>query len=471
MKVTITDNENTTQLENNIIMLVDCNNKSFKVNIDDIMDASTVMYGDSSNLVNDVAIDTQFNLTITDNENNIMDEETLIKDVKGGEVAALDVTFEATHSGGNKNHVVYSSDSMEADSKTWLYPFKKPLIKNHDMDVEPIGRVVESQFGQSEFAQDRDTINVTFRVSDEDAMRKFADGRYKTMSIGASANHIACNVCGKDILKDNKFKFCGHWRGESYAGQIATWTTKDLEYREGSVVNSPADVFAQVKKIRAIKHKDGENMDNSEDNVNDASVLSDIDNLIDGGDVVVTPTIDGIATTSADNTLANKGETRLTIEDAMEKANTKILELENSVTILTDNNTELTTELGVTKADLKISKDSLDAVNEEIKTVKDQAKRLAEFNKKLLVDSLKALDSNITDEILVGKTAKEIGDMIENAKIKPREIAPALNNPGAAINDNNTVIDEDNTDTTLSTTESGKTMKDMEEVLMSFFNR
>lgn len=478
MKITITDNDNTTQLEDNIIQLTDCNNKSFKVNIDDIMDASTVMYGTSNNLTDNVGIDIEFGLTITDSENNIMDEETLIKDVKGGEIAALDVTFEATHSGKNKNHVVYSSDSMETDSKSWLYPFKKPLIKNHDMGVEPIGRVVDSLFGQSEFAPDRDTINVTFRVSDEDAMRKFADGRYKTMSIGASANHISCNTCGKDILKDNKFKFCGHWRGETYANQVATWTTKDLEYKEGSVVNNPADVFAQVKKIRAIKHKDGEDMANtSKDNENDPNVLSDIDNLIDGESTTTEPVelADGI--TGETGAIGDKGDFEpkdntegLTIEDAIKKSNDKILELETSVTTLTDENSELKTELELSKEEVKTSNDALNAANEEIKTVKDQAKRLATFNKKLLIDSLKVLDKDITDETLEGKTAKEISDMIENAKAKPRVIA-TLENPGAAVKDNNTIIDEGNADAPLSSTEGAKTMKDFEEVVLNFFDR
>ena len=95
--------------------------------------------------------------------------------IKSGTVSALDVTFEATHSGKNKNNVVYVSESMEKDSKSWMFPFCKPLIKNHDMHEEPIGRVVDATFSQSDFAEDRDTINVTFRVSDEDAMKKLEE--------------------------------------------------------------------------------------------------------------------------------------------------------------------------------------------------------------------------------------------------------------------------------------------------------
>ena len=61
---------------------------------------------------------------------------------------------------------------------------------------------------------------------------------------------VTCNICGKTILKDGKFRFCGHMRGETYKDQICYWGAKDIEYHEVSVVNNPADDFVRRSSIR-----------------------------------------------------------------------------------------------------------------------------------------------------------------------------------------------------------------------------
>lgn len=490
MQLTVTDSQNTKQLQDGIIELTDANGKKLTVKADDIVDASTIMANDKAMIQDNNSSITNFAVAISDSEGNVIDEENLIADVKSGAATALDVTFEATHSGGNKNSTVYSSDSMVEDTKSWQYPFAKPLIKNHDMYEEPIGRVIDALFAQSEFDNNRDTINVTFRVSDSDAMQKFADGRYKTMSIGAKAGHIQCNVCGKDILKDNKFKFCGHWRGETYANNTATWTVKNLEYKEGSVVNNPADVLAQVKKIRVIKAKEGSSMTNSTNNKDSEldSLLDNIDDLTSTNSVVndneptgdennnpVDPTVADANTGEDDNnepevnTNAGEGEQTDELAEAnkkLEEANTKIADLEKSLEEATKSSDELKEELTAKDAEIKTLKDEATSNEESVNTLKDQAKRLATLNKQLLVDNLKALKSDITDEEIADKTAKEIYKMISDAKVAPRVI-PTVQNPGAAIIDNNTIV-EDGEEAPV---ENTKSMKDMEEVLFDIFTR
>lgn len=477
MKISIQDSDNTKQLEGGFIELTDANNKVIKVNLDDITDASTVLSNDSEIIKDSTISNTVFAASIVDSEGEILDEENLILDVKSGVVAALDVTFEATHSGGNSNSTVYSSDSMQEDSKTWQFPFAKPLIKNHNMYTEPIGRVLDANFAQSEFAPDRDTINVTFRVSDNDAMEKFADGRYKTMSIGARAGHIVCNVCGKDILKDNKFKFCGHWRGEQYASQTATWTAKKLEYKEGSVVNNPADAFAQVKRIRVIKLKDGSNMTKKEDNQDSTlDPLSITDSLVVDANNETKNVTDAQATGEGNDVANDNPEVQAnigdeeTVEEKLAKAEARISDLEGSVNTLTEEKKSLSEKLEAKDNEIKSLKDSNEDVSSKFETLKDQAKALANFNKQLLIDNLKAVNNSVTDEELGGKTAKEISDMLKEAKEKTsiRGMVPALNNPGAAINDNNTIADNGDGE---SNEESSATMKDFEEVLEGFFTR
>ena len=56
--------------------------------------------------------------------------------------------------------------------------------------------------------------------------------------------------------------------------------------------------------------------------------------------------------------------------------------------------------------------------------------------------------------------------MIEASKVKVREIAPTLTNPGVPMNDSNTIVDEKEE----VVEKNYKTMKDMEEVIFSFFN-
>lgn len=492
MKININDSDNTKQLEGGLIQLTDANGKEIQVKIDDIIDASTILSSSTSILEDGEGSRPSFSLEITDNEGEIVDEQTLIADVKSGQAVCLDVTFEATHSGGNKNHTVYSSDSMAEDSRSWMYPFAKPLIKNHDMYEEPIGRVIDSTFAQSEFDPNRDTINLTFRVSDQDAMVKFADGRYKTMSIGATAGHIQCNVCGKDILKDGKFKFCGHWRGEAYANQVATWTAKNLEYKEGSVVNNPADSLAQVKRIKVIKAKEGSTMSNSVKNNTDGTIagtLDDIDNLIDGENTTATEGVvnDNTPVDNGDNqepTIVNDNEGQgegsepeLTDAEKLEVANAKIADLEAKIeelkhTIATKDAELTSKEDEVTAKDSEIEtlKGEATVKDEELVKVKDQAKRLAVLNKNMLIDTLKSVNSDITDEEIAGKSAKELHQMISDAKeaAKGRGMVPQINNPGAAVNDSNTIID--NGDVADNKEEKKEyTMKDMEDVLINTF--
>jgi hypothetical protein len=113
-------------------------------------------------------------------------------------------------------------------------------------------------------------------------MEKFADGRYKTMSIGAGAKKIVCNTCGKTILDSGKVKFCGHWRGETYKDSVCTWTMTGLDYREGSVVNDPADEYAQVKRIKVLRKGDSKMSDESKKEPVTNSAVNDIDNILNG---------------------------------------------------------------------------------------------------------------------------------------------------------------------------------------------
>ena len=183
---------------------------------------------------------------------------------------SLLVTIDATHAGyRNRNFFHYDSDSMRhaVVSESWTKPFPKPLLKNHNMDSEPLGRVEASRFIETGAGKGFTQLDV--RVTDPDAIQKIADGRYLTVSTsgvplkdGSQYSFVKCSICDEDMLKD---EWCGHNRGMSYEDEetgeskVCYWTVGAMEYKEVSVVNTPADndgsVAAQITNISMV---DGE---------------------------------------------------------------------------------------------------------------------------------------------------------------------------------------------------------------------
>ena len=175
---------------------------------------------------------------------------------------SLLVTVDATHAGyKNKNFFYYDSAAMQAavESDTWTKPFAKPLLKNHDIEGEPLGRVEAARFITTGPTKGFTQLDV--KVTDPDAIQKILDGRYLTVSThGAPSktlrdySFVTCSICGSDLLAVDDF--CGHSRGMSYENEdtgntnVCYWTVGAMEYKEVSVVNTPADndgnVAAQI---------------------------------------------------------------------------------------------------------------------------------------------------------------------------------------------------------------------------------
>ena len=274
-------------MADNIIQVKDANGKQFDVNITKICDINGDYEGSTS--IKDSAIKNRINfqhdLKIVNAKGEALDSTQLLKDVNDGKVniVALDVNMEATHSGKNHNYCIYYEDSMEKDSESFMNPFHKPVLKNHDDYSEPLGRITQSYAGPSELTDERSAIHLTARVTDQDAIPKFLDKRYGTVSIGGSMGTVTCNICGKTILKDGKFHFCGHWRGETYKDQVCYWGARDIEYHEVSIVNNPADDFAQIMKVTVLTDKDNQDNKNKEENSmgGSDSTETNVDDIID----------------------------------------------------------------------------------------------------------------------------------------------------------------------------------------------
>ena len=402
-------------------------------------------------------------VAIKDSDGNDLDisDSDLIELVQDDSVIALDLVIEGTHDGENLNHAIYTSESMQKDASSFIYPFEKPFIKNHCLDSEPIGRIKNAYADKSEIEPNKDCINLNVRVTDKDAMLKFADGRYNTVSIAGSPKTIQCNICGKHILKDGQVKFCGHWKGNTYANKKSSWITTDIVYKECSVVNAPADVYAQVKEIKVIK-KGANKM--SKVNTDSQKGLDDIDNLL--GKTADNQTSGQVEdnqgpndTPVQDENNSGEGNTKeLTLEDAK----TKIAELEQEVTKLKDENTKANEEI-------KGLKDSNTSLNEKLseatKATEDNlkmAKDMAALNMDVLKRAVKLADRSLDDEKLKSKTAKELGAMLNDYENKPAPTnVPKITNPGLPVTDKHTVVGDD--DNTKQEAKKPMTLRDFEE--------
>ncbi len=351
---------------------------------------------------------------VVDSNGQKVDCNQLLADMSSGKtnVVALDVEMEATHSGPNHNYCVYYEDSMEKDCESFVNPFRKPVLKNHNSyDGEPLGRIQQAWHGPSVLTDERSAIHLKARITDQDSFAKFLDGRYGTVSIGGSMGTVTCNICGKTILKDGKFKFCGHWRGETYKDQICYWGAKDIEYHEVSTVNNPADDFAQIMKVTVVTDKkekgEGSDMDGQSNvqqtqanNPNAEDVKKSVCDMIDQllGNSVTTSSTSDSQTEETNTQTVQDGQqsqqpTQPTAVDSSDVSNVydTAQKLQKAEADLADANkklSEVQAELQTTKDALAKAQNDIEAAKAESNGLKDMCLSLATANKEMVIDQI-----------------------------------------------------------------------------------
>ena len=413
-----------------------------------------------------------------------IDNMKLLQDMASGKVhvAALDVEMEATHSGKNHNYCIYYEDSMEKDAESFTNPFKKPMLKNHNDCSEPLGRIIQSWYGPSELTDERSAIHLKTRVTDQDAIPKFLDGRYSTVSIGGTMGTVTCNICGKTILKDGKFKFCGHWRGESYKDEMCYWGAKDITYHEVSTVNNPADDFAQIMKVTVVTDSDNKK-DSKEDNTmagqntdtNHTDTLKQISDMIDdllgktkpsASDSTQTPeqseVKDGEEQTKPEDN--NTGDTKDSTDET-EKIKKELSDAKEKIS-------SLEKELEDSKAELAKTKEDLTAVETDATQFKEKCITLATANKELVADSI-ITKENVEDdkkearkEELLAMSMKDLNKLAEETKVNDdiQHRTPAsVQNPTLANPDKDNKDSNGNADTNKQTTDDNKAKKTVDD--------
>ena len=281
---------------------------------------------------------------------------------------------------------------------------------------------------------------------------------------------VQCNICGKTILKDGKFHFCGHMRGETYKDQICYWGARDIEYHEVSVVNNPADDFAQIMKVTVLTDKDLENDSNHKKEEHDMS-----DNKSNVDDIIDSTLNAGSDTKDSNQTPEQKAEeTKPEAQDSQKDTNPEGKKPEENTDSATDNSkvveekdakiTELTNQLE--DANKKISQFETDAIDaqSQIDTLKkqledaqkdatmfrDRCVALATANKEAIVDKLVAKEAFETDEAkdarkkdLMTKSMKELKAMETSDSTPAQRQQASVSSPVLANNDDNTADSKD----------------------------
>lgn len=475
-----------------IQQVTDANGKNFSVDVSKICDINGDLGDKASASITDSTknrVQKVHDVEFVDQNGKAIDSMQLLKDMASGktQVLALDVEMEATHSGKNHNYCIYYEDSMEKDAESFVNPFKKPMLKNHnDYSGEPLGRITQSWFGPSQLTDERSAIHLKARVTDQDAIPKFLDGRYGTVSIGGTMGTVTCNVCGKTILKDGKFKFCGHWRGESYKDQVCYWGAKDIEYHEVSTVNNPADDYAQIMKVTVVTDSDdkkdskeentmaGTNTDNKKAEDVKKTVCDMIDQLL--GNDAAASTSDSSATPNDNNDGADEQPATTTDaeqpkDDAQVADSQELEQLKQQLADANEKVSSLETELTETKDALLKAQEDLTAAQTEATDMKDKCMALATANKELVADSIIAKElvgGKVTEETkdarkdeLMAKSMKELAELQKDSVEEKAPRTPAQVTSPVKVDDNNG--DNGNADVNKETTDNNAAKKTVDD--------
>lgn len=220
------------------------------------------------------------NLSKTD-KHKLMDAALEVNDEKK---RGLNVKFQLSAAGKRINNRIYTPKGQQDGLNSWLEPFAKPIILNHDMKSDPLGRFTDVQYIPNRHSAVKyfknlhdyqtvydscegnnkqkmydalhnynlldnrswpgvGTLVANAKITDSDAIEKFLDGRYLTFSSGAHTDSFVCSHCGMDWINED---MCEHEPGEVIDGKPVVFLTGTYLGREASVLNNPANSTSTV---------------------------------------------------------------------------------------------------------------------------------------------------------------------------------------------------------------------------------
>jgi hypothetical protein len=201
------------------------------------------------------------------NAEEVKDKALKMLESKGGVVVP---TIEAIHSAITRNCTFYGPQKLRGKNDfvhketgkvrptgvfSWTTPYRKPMLLNHDIWVDPLGRMLKAEYKQKT-SKGTPGIICYPEIIDPEAAIKVLDGRYNTVSIGADTDGAYCSICNKNQLVD----WCDHRRGQMYEGKLCYWNIGNIWFEELSFVNAPSDENAGIIEIPEVKESAGVEM-------------------------------------------------------------------------------------------------------------------------------------------------------------------------------------------------------------------
>jgi len=176
----------------------------------------------------------------------------------------LIIEVAAIHEGLTSNYNNYSALELEKALQSWVEPYPKPIILNHDLNTEPIGRVIAAKMDKEQDGSP--FVRLQIAITDPVAAQKVMDKRYLTGSVGGRAGKAVCSISGEDLASEDdsgRPRVPKYKRGKVYKGKLAYIDMQDISFKEYSFVNQPAD---QKSGVRSTKVTDGNvSVSNSDD--------------------------------------------------------------------------------------------------------------------------------------------------------------------------------------------------------------
>lgn len=381
---------------------------------------------------------------------------------KSEPVTSITPTVEAIHSIITKNKTFYPEDELLIALETWTSPHPKPILINHNWwSGDPVGRVKKAEFAPSQILIGSNCIKLILNISNKDTIEKVLDGRYLTMSIGASANKVICSICNTNLVESG---MCSHHRGRKYEGKECFWTIGGLEFEEISFVSIPADPNAQV----IVKnHTEG-----GDETVKESAIvdLSDLEALIAVGE-------QNVETLHVTESVSQQAETQTAppsdkgMQPEIDKLSKQIEGLQNTIQELISAKESLSEEnIKLGEKIVTLQKETTEMHAQNIRIATSAHRLMAEHvvNLEIMLNEI-TMEQKIdrTNELIrlkssVLKTKSE--ELIEK---RPRRQMPTVSSPGAAIPSAGDVA-EDTKDLTSPKT---KTLADLAEVATSILIR
>lgn len=354
------------------------------------------------------------------------------------------VWIDAIHAMTTRNYTTYTAQELKGDSTkktgqySWTYPYEAPVLTHHNQRTgEPIGRVITATFSSSSQAGPP-VIRLKCRIADPEAVQKVKDGRYKTVSIGAYAEHAYCSICGTDWIEEGN---CMHWPGREYGKEekeVAHLILGDIYFVEISFVNVPSDKFAQVTSIVG----DAEEPEKSK-----GEPVKEKKENTQGG-----------LPMTLEKQLENLQEKLGLKEEKLEVYETKISNLETKVSTLEEQNGLLSEEKEILEGKLEnLNQEIEKLVQENAELKKNQKKVLAEKVVDLKIQLGKLKEEDREEKVLehIKRTEESLNDSLidlqEEKKLLSKEEegeeileAGQVTNPGLhSSNEENVVTESD----------------------------